>query len=486
MLNPRQIADDGLLSRRALMQRAALGSGWAALASLLTSADPAHGASSETGRDVRTRSPVFPAKAQRVVLLFQHGGPCQFDLFDPKPVLKQYDGKPVPGGVEVFFDKEDSGRCTPSPFSFAKHGQSGMEFSELLPRLAGCADDLCQIRSMYTVVNDHEGALRHFQTGKPRAGRPSMGSWITYALGTINQQLPPYVVLSDPTYDQIDGVRNWSSGWLPAIYQGTPLRAEGSALFNLSLPEGVDQHLQRSQLDLLDYLDRQHRRRFPHLDELDARIANNTLALTLKDSVTDALDLKQETAETRKLYGMDNPGTGTYGRRCLMARRLLESGVRFVAVFNDNIEKSPGDPWDTHFKHNERMRWVTENVDQPSAALIQDLKRRGMLQDTIVIWCGEFGRLAESQGDNGRDHNRHGFTGLVAGGGFAAGLTYGATDDFSYKVVDKPVSIGEFHATLLHQLGLHHDKLIYPHQGRDESLTDADITGVNPVTELIS
>lgn len=434
------------------------------------------------GRDVRTRAPHFKPRASRMVLLFQHGGPSQIDLFDPKPDIKKYEGKPMPGGVEAFFDKQDSSLCAPSPFKFSKYGESGMEFSELLPHLAQCADDVCQIRSLHTLVNDHEGALRHFQTGKPRVGRPTIGSWISYALGTVNQNLPPYVVLSDPNHDQVDGIRNWSSGFLPAIYQGTPLRCDGPGLFDLSLPEGVTDEMQRNQLAFLQDLNRRHQTRYSGLTELDARIANNALAGRIRDEITGAMDLSQETVETQNRYGMNNPATGTYSRRCLMARRLLERGVRFVALFNDKIN---GDPWDTHDKHNERMRTVTANVDQPSAALIHDLKRTGLLEDTIVLWIGEFGRLPVSQGKDGRDHNRHAFSALVAGGGFKQGLTYGRTDDFGYKIAEDPLAVGELHATLLRQFGLGHAELTYPHDGRQESLTDTDITGVEPVTALV-
>jgi hypothetical protein len=419
-----------------------------------------------------------------MILLFQHGGPSQIDLFDPKPEIQKFAGKPMPGGVEAFFEKQATNVCVPSPFKFAKHGECGMEFSELLPNLASCADDLCMIRSLHTLVNDHEGALRHFQTGKPRVGRPTIGSWLTYALGTDNHKLPSYVVLSDPKYDQVDGIRNWSSGFLPAIYQGTPLRPDSPALFDLELPSGETQEMQRQQLSLLEDLNREHQQRFSHLSELDARMANYALAGNIRDEVTAAMDTAGETPETHKLYGTDNPVTGTYSRRCLLARRLIERGVRFVALFNDNV-KNMGDPWDTHTNHNQRTRWVSENVDQPSAALIQDLKRRGMLEDTVVMWVGEFGRLPVSQGKDGRDHNRHAFTALIAGGGFKPGLIYGKTDEFGYKIAENPVAVGELHATLLGQFGLDHTRLTYPHQGRNESLTDADITGVKPVPALV-
>ena len=479
-------AHDSLLSRRELFRRGALGAGWMAFANMLCDGPVskiAQGANSVG--PAAYRFPQFTAPAQRMVLLFQHGGPSQIDLFDPKPALEAYAGKPIAGGVDTFFDKEGSNRCVPSPFKFAKHGECGMDFSELLPNLSKCADELCMIRSLNTLVNDHEGALRHFQTGKARVGRPTIGSWLTYALGSENHQLPPYVVLSDPTYDQVDGIRNWSSGFLPAVYQGTPLRPDSPALFDLELPAGINTDMRRNELTFLEKLNREHQKRFSHLSELDARIANNALAGNIRDEVTAAMDAAQETAETQRFYGMDNPATGTYGRRCLLARRLLERGVRFVAVFNDNV-KNMGDPWDTHTNHNQRTRWVSENVDQPSAALIQDLKQRGMLDDTVVMWVGEFGRLPVAQGQDGRDHNRHAFTALVAGGGFKRGHVFGKTDDFGYRIAENPVGVGDLHATLLGQFGIDHTKLAVLHQGRNESLTDADINEVKLVPDLIA
>lgn len=476
-----------LISRRRMLSRVALGFGALALTSLLAEenlrARSARGESSSTPNGLSPRPPHFTARAKRVVLLFQHGGPSHLDLFDPKPALKKHAGKPVPGGVEAFFDKQNSGKCMPSPFRFSQHGDCGMQFSELLPHLGACADQCCQIRSMYTPFSDHEGALRQFQTGKGRVGRPTLGSWVTYALGTPNQNLPGYVVLADPKGYQVDGIKNWTSGWLPAIFQGTPLRTEGTPLFNLDLPASTDPTMRRAQLALLEALNDEHQRRFPHLSELEARIANFELAANIRDEVVEAMDVSQETRETHQLYGTDAEETSRYGTRCLIARRLLERGVRFVSLFNDLIM---GDPWDTHFKHNERIRKVARNVDQPSAALVEDLARRGLLEDTIVIWAGEFGRLPVAQGGDGRDHNRHGFSILLAGGGFKAGLTYGATDEFGYKALDRPLSINNLHATLLQLLGLDYELLTYLHSGREESLTDAVVTGARPVEDLLA
>ena len=472
-----------LISRRDVLSRVALGLGAIAVEALLQDEQrlEASNRQADSFHDVLLRQPHFSPRARRIVLLFQHGGPSQLDLFDPKPALTKYAGKPVPDGVEAFFDKQDSGKCMPSPFRFSRHGESGMTFSELLPQLATCADEICQIRSTVTEFNDHEGAIRLFQTGQGRVGRPSLGSWVTYGLGTANQNLPAYVVLADPKGYQLDGIKNWTSGWLPAVFQGTPVRSSGTPLFNLALPKGLNNDTRRAQLDLLAALNDEHRRKFPHLSELEARIANYELAANIKGSVTEALDLSQETAATRQLYGTDDKQTGSYGTRCLMARRLLEKGVRFVSVFNDLIM---GDPWDTHSDHNKRIRKVARNVDRPAAALIKDLKQRGLLEDTIVIWAGEFGRLPVGQGKDGRDHNRHAYTTLLAGGGIQPGLTYGITDEFGYKVQENPVSINDLHATLLHLIGIDHSRLTYLHSGREESLTDPVVTGAQLVPAL--
>jgi len=467
------------MSRRNALTRVACGFGSMAWASLGATSP---GAAREASVLV-PREPAADARAKRVILLFQHGGPSQLDLFDPKPELEKYAGQPFPGGgVEAFFNKEDSGKCLSSPFRFAKHGESGMEFSELLPHLAACADDLCQVRSLRTEFSDHEGAIRLFQTGKGRVGRPSLGAWINYALGTENQRLPGHVALADPTGYQLDGIKNWTSGWLPAIYQGTPLRAEGTPLFNLDVPSGMSAQTRRAQLDLLAAINTEHRDRFPHLSELDARISNLDLAASIKDAVLEGMDVAQETSATHSLYGMDNEATRRYGARCLIARRLLERGVRYVAVFNDLIM---GDPWDTHFKHNERTKTAATNVDRPTAALVTDLKQRGLLDDTLLVWVGEFGRLPVAQGADGRDHNRHAFTALLAGGGIKSGLTYGTTDEFGYKIAEHPISINDLHATLLKLLGLDHEQLTYRHAGRDESLTDVVVTQARIVPELI-
>jgi hypothetical protein len=457
--------------RRAFLSRYAGSLGSLALAHLLAR----NGRSS----DAPSGTPRRDAKATSIICLFQHGGPSQMDLFDPKPELTKRHGKPHPDALEVHFDKQ-KGNLLASPFAFKRRGQSGMELSELLPHTSAIADDITLIRSMTTESVDHESALRLIHTGKFQAGRPTLGSWIVYALGTENENLPAYVVLADPGGMPVDGVRNWSSGWLPALYQGTAFRPGRSPVLNLETPEGLSASARKGQLQLLDELNRAHLRRHPESSELEARIANFETAARMQTVVPGVLDLTGETQSTRRLYGLDNPATQEYGTRCLLARRLVERGVRFVQVFLS------GQPWDTHSKNAETLKGLCARTDQPSAALVTDLKQRGLLDSTIVLWTGEFGRLPISQGTDGRDHNRHGFSLWLAGGGFQSGLVHGRTDDFGYKSVEDVVSVHDLQATLLHALGLDHRRLTFPHDGRDDSLTDADVSKARVVDKLFA
>ena len=401
------------------------------------------------------------------------------DLFDPKPELQKWHGKPYPGEIEVHFDKQ-KGNVLGSPFTFAKHGESGMEFCEHLPHTAQIADDICMIRSMTTESVDHESALRLIHTGKFLAGMPAWGSWVLYALGTSNENLPAYVVLGDPGGLPVDGEKNWSSGFLPAIYQGTPFRSSASPVFNLQTPEGIGPNARRNQLKLLEQLNRRHHAQHPDNTELAARIANFETASRMQLAVPEAIDLSRETEETKRMYGLENPASQEYGTRCLLARRLIERGVRFVQIFLS------GQPWDTHSKNAESLKGLCARTDQPSAALVMDLKQRGLLDDTIVLWTGEFGRQPISQGTDGRDHNRRAFSLWIAGGGFRGGYVHGATDEFGYASVHDIVNVHDLHATLLHTLGLDHRQLTHPLDGRDASLTDPDVSNAKVVRELLT
>jgi len=419
-------------------------------------------------------------RATSVICLFQNGGPSQMDLFDPKPELSKWHGKPYPGGeLETHFDKQ-KGNVLGSPYRFQKYGQSGLDLCELLPHTGSIADEITLVRSMKTGSVDHEAALRMIHSGRLFAGMPTFGSWVTYALGTENQNLPSYVVLSDPGGLPIDGEKNWSSGWLPAVYQGTVFRSGPSPVLNLQSPDGVSAEARQNQLRYLKKLNLQQSSRYPENTELTARIANFETAARMQTSVPKLLDLSDETAETRAMYGIDNPAIEEYGARCLTARKLVERGVRFVGVYMN------GQPWDTHSRNAESLKGLCARTDQPSAALVKDLGQRGLLDSTIVIWTGEFGRLPISQGADGRDHNRHAFSLWIAGGGFKKGYVHGATDSFGYASVENIVNVQDLHATLLASLGLDHVRLTVPYDGRDTSLTDAEVTHAKIIDELIS
>ncbi|MEX0677473.1 MAG: DUF1501 domain-containing protein [Pirellulales bacterium] len=465
-----------LVSRRVFLGHYAGSLGGLALAHLLN----ARASGAVAGEPGPATAAHVPARAKNVICLFQHGGPSQVDLFDPKPALTKYHGQPYPGGnLEVHFTNQQ-GNVLGSPFKFHPSGSCGMELCELLPHTSRVADDLTLIRSMNTESVDHESALRLIHTGKFLAGMPGWGSWVAYALGTQNDNLPAYVVLSDPGGLPVDGERNWSAGWLPAVCQGTPFRSGKSPVLNLQTPAGTNLEARRNQLQFLDQLNRAHLERHPENSELAARLANFETAARMQTAVPEVLDISRETAETQSLYGLDDPTTREYGTRCLLARRLVEQGVRFVQIFLNS------QPWDTHSKNAESLKGLCARTDQPSAALVLDLARRGLLESTIVMWTGEFGRQPISQGADGRDHNRRGFSLWLAGGGFKGGYVHGATDDFGYEAVRDVVTVHDLHATLLAALGLDHRRLAYPHDGRPTSLTDAEVTGAKVVSELLA
>jgi Protein of unknown function (DUF1501) len=462
------------VDRRAFLADYCGGIGALALAHLLRSEASASGGS-------RT-SPLAPhhgGRAKSVICLFQHGGPSQMDLFDAKPQLNRHNGEPYPGKVEVHF-AHSAMNLLASPFKFQKRGQCGMELSELLPYMGSVADDLTLVRSMTTTSVDHESALRLIHTGSFFAGKPSVGSWVVYGLGSMREELPAYVVLGDPGGLPVDGTKNWSAGYLPALYQGTPFRPSGSPVLHLQTPAEIPPEARRRQLEFLQTLNAGHLRRNLGNSELEARITNYELAAKMQSAVPEALDISQESKATHALYGLDRAETEDYGRRCLVARRLVERGVRFVHVFLS------GQPWDTHSNNAKTLVGLCAKTDQPSAALVRDLKRRGLLDSTIVLWTGEFGRQPVSQGNDGRDHNRRAFSLWLAGGGFKSGYVHGATDDFGYESVKDVVRVHDLHATLLHALGLDHERLTYPHDGRDDSLTDSPVTNAEVVEALLA
>jgi hypothetical protein len=449
-------------TRREVLARLGGGFGGLALASLL--GPSASAGEAPAPHNVAPRAPHFPAKAKAVIQLFMHGGPSHVDLLDPKAMLDKYDGKAPP--AEVADDEKLTGNLLKSPYPFKKHGESGLEFAEPLPNIAAHADEIAVVRSMFTEHRNHEQALWMMHTGLIVAGRPSIGAWAAYALGTVNQNLPAYVVLPDPRGLPVDGIRNWSSGWLPPIFQGTPFRSEGLPVLNLKPKTPRPESVEEGRLKLLAELNADHKARHPEELELDARISSFELAARMQLAATDALDVSRETPQTHKLYGLDQAVTRPYAARCLMARRLVERGVRFVQIFMS------GQPWDTHNNNAATTRACCQQTDLPVAGLLTDLKERGLLDSTLVFWGGEFGRTPGAQNKDGRDHHPYGFSVWLAGGGIQGGQSYGATDDFGYRAVTDRCSVADLHATMLHLLGLDHTKLTYKHHGRDERLTD--------------
>lgn len=471
-------------SRRDLLQLGGLGLGSVAFRLLMAGESAGAAAIGNPPRqpiDVLPKRSPTRAHARSVILMMQNGGPSQIDLFDPKPALKRHNGEPHSIKVEMFQTGSEQNKLMDTPFQFRRYGAAGIEMADVIPHIGSVADDLCLIRSMHTGHNNHTESLVMFMTGKIFQGRPTLGSWISYALGTENQNLPAYVVLRDPEGYNTSGTLTWSSGWLPALYRGTEFSSGGAPVLNLrparELPAGV----QRDNLDFLATLNREHQRQFPIETELETRIQNFELAARMQLEAASVLDLTNEAPETRRLYGLDNDTTRAYGLRCLLARKLVEAGVRFV-----QIHPKPFQPWDTHANTQSGLQEICGNTDLPTAGLIVDLKRRGLLDETIVIWSGEFGRLPVSQNGTGRDHNRNAFSLLLWGGGFKRGLAFGETDAVGYQAVFQRVSVADLHATVLHQLGLDHERLTFPHAGRDETLTDSSLTGARVVHDIIA
>ena len=470
-----------LFSRREMLERTGLGLGSLALLHLLQSTELKAGPSTKRlPVDLRTKRPHFQPRAKAVIMMMQNGGPSQMDLFDPKPQLRAYDGKSHSIKVEMFGPGSEQNILMGSPFQFKPYGSCGMEMSEVIPHIGSVADRWCLVRSMHTGHNNHTEGLIMFMTGKLFQGRPTFGSWISYGLGTENQNLPAYVVLRDPKGYNTSGKLTWSSGWLPSLYRGTEFSSQGTPVLNLSPAEQQPKGVQRENLNFLASLNRVHQRKFPLDSDLETRIQNYELAARMQVVASDLLDISNESAHTRKLYGLDNETTQPYGLRCLLARKLVEAGVRFV-----QIHPKPFQPWDTHTNTKGNLKHICGTTDLPTAGLIKDLQQRGLLDETIVIWSGEFGRLPVSQDGTGRDHNRNAFSLLLAGGGFKAGHIHGETDEVGYKSTVDRVSVADLHATILHQMGLDHELLTYPHSGRDETLTDASLTHARVVHELL-
>jgi uncharacterized protein (DUF1501 family) len=385
------------------------------------------------------------------------GGPSHHDLFDPKPELQKRHMENFPGEIKYDNAAEASAKLFASPWKFSKHGQCGMELSELLPHLGGVADDICLIRSMRTGVNNHGQSINAMNTGRITDGRPALGSWVTYALGSESQNLPAFVVLTDPSGVPVLGVDNWRSGFLPALYQGTVIRPREPRILNLDPPPELAGAPQQRMLDYLGRINREYLEQRPGENDLAARVQSYELAAKMQVAAKEALDLSQESEATRKLYGLDDPETAEYAARCLIARRLVQRGVRFVQIHTGN------QTWDHHGGIEKGLPAICKKTDKPAAALVQDLKQLGMLDSTLVHWGGEMGRLPVIQNEKniGRDHNTHGFSMWLAGGGVKGGLTYGATDEFGHHAVENIVNHFDYHATLLHLFGLDANRVTF-------------------------
>ena len=421
--------------------------------------------------DLLPKRPPAAPRATAMISLFMQGGPSQVDLLDPKPILNRLDGQKFPGDIRYDNAAQASSKILGSPWRFQKHGECGTDVSELLPHLAKVVDEIVVIRSMHTGVNNHGQSIHALNTGRIQRGRPVLGSWLTYALGAESQNLPAYVAMTDPQGLPVEGVLNWSNGWLPSLFQGTVVRPREPRILNLEPTPELRGDVQREYLSYLQDLNRRHLDERPGETDLAARIANYELAARMQSAAREALDIGQETAATHKLYGLDNPATQEYGARCLIARRLVERGVRFVQVFTRNQF------WDHHGSIRTSLPAACQKTDQPAAALVADLKQRGLLDTTIVHWGGEMGRLPVIQNDAGpasvgRDHNTFGFSMWLAGGGFRRGGVHGETDEFGHRAIRDVVNHYDYHATLLHLFGLDPERLIYHRNGRQETLLD--------------
>ncbi len=454
-----------LQTRRQLLQTSAVGFGQVALSAMLGSETIAKSAA-ETQNEKR---PQIVARTKRVVFLFMKGGPSHVDTFDPKPFLDRDNGKPLPFDLpRVTFAKQ--GNLLKSPWEFKRHGESGLPVSELFPHIAKHVDELCVLRSVHGTNPAHGGAALKLHTGSDQFVRPSMGSWVTYGLGTENQNLPAFITIC-PTLAH-GGVNNWGAGFLPAHCQGTPIGNASQAAASVSVKHIRNTHFstdqQRQQLDLIRAMNQDHLETIGRNQALEGRLNSFELAFRMQSAMPEAQDLSEESTATQQLYGIDNAVTEDFGRQCLMARRFLERGVRFVQVTHSDSEVQ----WDQHANLYHGHTKNAAEVDRPIAGFLTDLKARGLLDDTLVVWGGEFGRTPTAQGNNGRDHNPHGFTMWMAGGGVKGGHAYGSTDDYGYYASINKMHVHDLHATLLHLLGINHEELTFRYAGRDFRLTD--------------
>ena len=453
------------ITRRQMLTSAGAGFGAVALAGMLSDN---HAQAGPPRSPLSSKHPQLPPRAKSVIFLFMEGGPSHMDTFDPKPTLQTLAGKPLPesfGRVITAMGEFDS-PVLASKRTWTQHGASGLWVSDWLPHMAEHADKLAVIRSCWTNGINHSGGVCQMNTGTQFAGRPSLGSWVTYGLGTENQNLPAFVVMQDKG-SVVNGPRNWGTGFMPAVYQGTALQSSGPPFANLAGPSHIRDTQQRLQLDYLSQLNRIHQRERADNTELEARIRSYELAYQMQSHAPEAVDLQQETAETKSLYGLDQKQTATFGRMCLLARRMVERGVRFVQLYH-----GAGSKWDAHSKIESNHTKMCGEMDKPVSGLLTDLARRGLLDDTLVVWGGEFGRTPMSEKGDGRDHNPTGFTMVMAGAGVRGGETFGATDEVGLHATEDRLHVHDLHSTILYALGLDHRELIYLHKGRPERIDE--------------
>lgn len=457
--------NDSMPTRRQWLCSAGLGCGLLALTDLLSSESEASA----------LPAPHFPPRAKNIIWLFMHGGPSQVDTFDPKPALKKYEGSAPPADVndlDFQFTNPGEQKLMPSAMSFSRCGESGLEMCDAFRHLQSCADDIAVVRSCHHDTFNHTPGIFLMNTGHARMGRPSMGSWLSYGLGSDSNDLPTYVVMTDGPLKPGPGV--WGNGYLPAKHQGTTFHTNGPAIRNLDTPASLGGSDQRQTLDYIQWLNRRHRASRTNDLNLEARIASYELAYRMQSAAPEAVSLDRETQATRDMYG---PG---FGETCLTARRLVERGVRFVQIYNRGGKSD----WDTHDNNHNRHRKLIEGVDQGCAALLSDLKARGLLESTLVIWSGEFGRTPTTEDSDGRDHNPYGFSLWMAGGGVQGGQVIGATDELGFRAVDQPVDVHDLHATLLKLMGIDHERLTFFHESRPQRLTD--VAGHNDIADLLT
>jgi hypothetical protein len=452
-----------------------VGSGFAGLALLDLLSRDGFFTGRAAGQDAQPghgpRPPHFPAKAKHAVFLFMNGGPSHVDTFDPKPALTRYHNTPYHGGTPVGSNGRPVGHLMQTPFTFRRHGKSGLEISSLYPNVARFADDLCVLRGMHTDTAAHASGCLQLNTGAVQIGRPCLGAWLSYGLGTLNDSLPSFVVMTDPRGGPISGASNWTAGFMPAAYQGTLFRSQGTPLLDLATPPGVSARTQREALDLLARLNVEHLQARPGESELAARVESYELAFRMQTAAARVVDVSREDARTRELYGLNDRRTADFGRKCLITRRLLQAGVRFVQLYSGggHLEET----WDGHSDCIANHRLHAGETDRPIAALMADLKRTGLWDETLLIWGGEFGRTPTSEGVGrpGRDHNPHGFSMWLAGAGVKGGQALGATDELGFRAVAERCHVSDLHATILHLMGLDHERLTYLYQGLDQRLT---------------